>query len=411
MASSGIVNFQRNWQGSDHQTTVKKTVNVYVKTETGFQSAGALSIGTEVTYIDSLTNDHLRAAFRTSGGEVVYGNVDYFVKPKSAQAQATSLGPSSFGLSSRTFFSVVDYYNNVTRGLISRNDIPGELFDYLNELLDYVDNGYGNYNEIRMNEFPWGQIQNFYAEVIGPIACVKNRDGLLNNVINTAGLGGASIVMPQEGASVYDYKLLVGDQEYMISAKSASAISNQVKPQFVIPVVRNKLSATLLGSTAYKLINALADYSIKQGAFYGWRILQNGIELTDAAISDMEANYAPKTKKSSDMIVNSEAWKPFLKKYFGGRENVSYGEVRFKCESLIENASRSGVLNQNLKQIFNVYLNESRIIYVKLDINKRTGVPTFSASAGGGTTLVRNLYLRTSNYAERTADRIGFQVS
>ena len=33
------------------------------------------------------------------------------------------------------------------------------------------------------------------------------------------------------------------------------------------------------------------------------------------------------------------------------------------------------------------------------------------ASAGGGSSLVRNLFLRSSNYATRTADRIGFQVS
>ena len=85
MASSGILNFQRNWQGSDHQTTVKKTVSVFIKNDNDdFESAGALSPGTEVTYIDSLTQDHLRAAFRTADGTVYYGNVDYFVKKYSS---------------------------------------------------------------------------------------------------------------------------------------------------------------------------------------------------------------------------------------------------------------------------------------------------------------------------------------
>jgi hypothetical protein len=64
-----------------------------------------------------------------------------------------------------------------------------------------------------------------------------------------------------------------------------------------------------------------------------------------------------------------------------------------------------------LKEIFEVFLNKSRVIYAKLDLNRTTGRPTFTASAGGGTSLVRNLYLRTSNYATRTGDRIGFQVS
>ena len=46
-----------------------------------------------------------------------------------------------------------------------------------------------------------------------------------------------------------------------------------------------------------------------------------------------------------------------------------------------------------------------------MDVNKTTGSASFNASAGGGSTLVNRLYLRTSNYAERTSDRIGFQVS
>jgi hypothetical protein len=46
-----------------------------------------------------------------------------------------------------------------------------------------------------------------------------------------------------------------------------------------------------------------------------------------------------------------------------------------------------------------------------MDLNKTSGTALFSASAGGGSSLVRNLFLRSSNYATRTADRIGFQVS
>ena len=92
-------------------------------------------------------------------------------------------------------------------------------------------------------------------------------------------------------------------------------------------------------------------------------------------------------------------------------ESITVGEVRYKCEQLIQNWSRVGNQNQVLKNIFNIYLNQSRVVYVKMDVNKTTGIASFSSSAGGGSTLVRNLYLRSSNYATRTADRIGFQVS
>jgi hypothetical protein len=408
MASSGILNFQRNWQGSDHQTTVKKTVSVFTKNDSGvFQAAGALSPGTEVTYIDSLTQDHLRAAFRTADGTVYYGNVDYFIKPKSAQAQATQLSPSSLGLENRTFFSSVAYYNSIISALNSRSDIPGELFDYLFELLDYVDNGFGNYTGIKMDAFPWGQIQNYFAEVIGPIACIKR--GILNNIINTAGIGNATIYMPPDSERLYDYKLIVGSDEYLISAKSARGVSNQVKPQFVTAAanVSGKLGS-LATTKEYQLLNILGSETVIAGALNGWSLIKPD-EMSSQAAQSIISVY--KGANHSAKIPDEGLLKPFIDKYFPSRKNLTVGEVRYKCEQLIEGWSKNGPQNGVLKQIFEIYLNQSRVIYVKLDLNKRSGTPTFTASAGGGATLVRNLYLRSSNYATRTADRIGFQVS
>lgn len=417
MASSGIINFQRNWRGSDHRTTVKKNVSIYTKTESGtYQAAGAVNAGTSVTYIDSLTEDHLRAAFRTDGGEVFYANVDYFVKP-GTERQSVLLRPSSFGLSNRTFFSVTDYYNELVNALNRRNDIPGELFDYLYELLDYVDNGYGNYSGIRMDEFPWGEIQSYYGEVIGPIACVKNRDGILSNIVETAGLGGANIYIPGGSETLYDYKLISGNKEYLISAKSARVVSNQVKPQFVIPYIK---SSNLVATTEYRVLQSLANErnrkAVIQGPFYTWQIIQSNGEVTSSCISDINNNYTS-SSKSNTKLVDPSIWQNFINLHLPSKKskvnikNVTYGEIRYECEQLIERWSRSGTQNMVLKEIFNEFLNQSRVIYVKLNLNQTTGRPTFTASAGGGTSLVRNLYLRTSNYATRTEDRIGFQVS
>jgi hypothetical protein len=408
MASSGILNFQRNWQGSDHQTSVKKTVSVFTKNNTGaFLAAGALSAGTEVTYIDSLTQDHLRAAFRTADGSVYYANVDYFVKPRTRESQLPSLGPASFGLSSRTFFSSVSYYNSLVSALNSRSDIGGELFDYLFELLDYVDNGYGNYNGIKMDAFPWGQIQNYYAEVIGPIACIKR--GILNNIINTAGIGNATIYVPPDSERLYDYKLIVGNDEYLISAKSARGVSNQVKPQFVTAAANASGKLGSLATTKeYQLLNILGSETVISGALNGWSLIHPN-EISQQAAQSIISVY--RGGNHSAKIPNEEILKPFIDKYFPSRKNITVGEVRYKCEQLIESWSKNGPQNGVLKHIFEIYLNQSRVIYVKLDLNRRSGTPTFSASAGGGATLLRNLYLRSSNYATRTADRIGFQVS
>ena len=408
MASSGILNFQRNWQGSDHQTTVKKTVSVFIKNDNDdFESAGALSPGTEVTYIDSLTQDHLRAAFRTVDGTVYYANVDYFVKPRTRQTQMPQLNPTSFGLSNQTFFSSVSYYNSLVSAINSRNDIGGELFDYLFELLDYVDNGVGNYSGIKMDAFPWGQIQNYYAEVIGPIACIKR--GILNNIINTAGIGNATIYMPPDSERLYDYKLIVGTDEYLISAKSARGVSNQVKPQFVTAAASASGKLGSLATTKeYQLLNVLGSETVISGALNGWSLIHPD-EMSSQAAQSIISVY--KGANHSAKIPDEGLLKPFIDKYFPSRKNLTVGEVRYKCEQLIEGWSKNGPQNGVLKQIFEIYLNQSRVIYVKLDLNKRSGTPTFTASAGGGATLLRNLYLRSSNYATRTADRIGFQVS
>lgn len=412
MATSGKDNLERNWRGQNHQSTVKKAVNYYSKTSDGaYSTVGSLSPGTLVTYLDSLTQDHLKAAFRLSTSEdVYYANIDYFVKPKSRQATATSLGPSSFGLENQSFTSSTSYYNQIINSINSRNDIDGELFDYLYELLDYVYNGAGNYNGIQLTAFPWGQLQNYYAEVIGPIACIKR--GILSGLINTTGISGAQIYMPPDSERLYDYKIIIGGDEHMISAKSAKGVSNQVKPQFVTSITEKSGKLGNLQMTKeFNLLKILGENTVVAGALKGWSYIAP-TEMTPAAAQSIISVY--RGDGHNLKVPDPQALKPFIDKHITAKRSnpgsVTVGEVRYKCEQLIQNWSKVGSQNIVLKNIFDIYLNESRVIYVKMDLNKTTGVPAFSASAGGGSTLVRNLYLRSSNYATRTADRIGFQV-
>jgi hypothetical protein len=416
MSTKGVDNWNKNWKGSDKQSKVKKSSSSYYKkSNTGsFIKVGSLSEGTLVTYIDSQTKDHKRSAIKlqNNNDDTYYINIDNLVKPITNSRAGINLTPSSLGLDGQNFFSVLSYYNSIIESLNSRNDIDGELFDYLFELLDYSKNGTSDFTDIKMEGFPWGKLISQYGEVLGPIICAKNRGGIMNGLIPTMGLSAAKIYIPSFSEPLYDYKLICGKNEYLISAKSARAVSNQVKPQYVVPVVRENLSQSLLGSDAFKLLNILADKNVKQGPFYAWKLLQNSMELTNGAIGDMETNYAPRNKKSTDIIVDYESWKPFLKKYFSGRKKVTYGELRYKCEQLIESNSKVGNLNINLKEIFKVFLNESRVIYVKTNINSKTGKPSFTASAGGGSKLVRRLYLRSSNSSpKRLGDKMGFQVS
>lgn len=415
MASYGSDNWKRNWKGSDKQSVVKKSFSSYYKKNKNntFSKVGILNEGSPIVYIDSQTKEHTKAAIKLpNDDEIYYINIDNLVKPITNARSNLPLNPSSFGLQGQSYPSITAYYNAVIDALNNRSDIDGELFDYLHQLLNYAKIGSHDYAGIKMDGFPWNELIKDFGEVLGPIVCVKNRGGLLSNIIPTFELSSAQIFIPSFGEPIYDYKIMSGKSEHLISAKSAKPVTNQIKPQFIIPVVQGNLSQTLLMSNAYKLLTILSNYSVKQGPFYGWQLLQNTTELTPDAINDMEVNYAPRNKKSIDIISDYESWKPFLKKYFSGRKRISYGQVRHKCEQLIENKTKTGTLNINLKEIFKIYLNESRVIYVKTSINSNTGVPSFTASAGGGSTLINRLYLRSSNSSPtRLGDKMGFQIS
>jgi hypothetical protein len=401
VASTGVKNWNKNWRGQNHPTRVKKLVSFFIKDDNGnFRQGGSLSPGTSVTYIDSESESHLKAAFQVPGQQqVVYANVDFFSKPGRSDVR---LSPASFGLAEQTFGSSALYYTALQNAINSRSDISGELFDYLYELLDYAKNGAGNYSGIDFTGFPWSEIQNYYAETIGPLAAI-NR-GILTPFIS-GGAMSASIYIPPQSEGLYDYALRVGNNEYKISAKSARGISNQVKPQFVTPVVEasGKLG-TLANSKAFQLLKILGSNSVVNGAFLGWQYLQTDNSLSSAAVNSV-------ISKRFDPL----SFYTFIEKYMPEKksrpESVTLGELRYKCEQLIENWSKSGLPNQNLRSIFNIYMNESRIIYVKMSVNNTTGTASFTADAGGGSRIVNRLYLRTSNYATRTEDRIGFQIS
>lgn len=433
MASTKDINLQRNWRGSDHVSTVKK-VGPYYDSPDSNSSVGRLVVGSQITYIDSMTRSYLRAAIRFPGDQNVYYTlIDNLVKPKTNDRNFVPLSPSSFGLSNRTFNSPNDYYTAVQNGLNTRSSdqIDGELFDYLYELLNFAKTGQEDYEGIDLSGFPWGQIQSFYAEVIGPIySC---RTSLLSRFA-PEGLGSAKIYIAPDSEKLYDYKLITGTNEYLISAKAARGFTNQIKPQFVLDAVRNTLPFTLKSSIAYKVLEELAATRGQKatiwGPFYAWKVAQTTGELSDECIADVIANYTTggeaSSKKISQQSIDSGIWEPFVKKYLSNKvtnkmvnrkrvstiETTSYGDIRFKCEHLIENWSKSGTQNNNLKSIFNEYLSQSRVLYVKMGINKTSGKASFSADGGSGSSLINNLYLRTSNSSPtRTADRIGFQVS
>ena len=418
MARSGKEAWEKYYSGNDGvQVTVKKSCQYY-ETETSKSSLGTLSPGTVVTYRDALSR-HIadggnnKIAFQRSGSDdVFYASVDFFVKP--GQISRIDLSPEGFGLEDQTY-TVTAYYNKLIESITDRwdtNSYSGELYDYLMELVSFANTGSVNSADlagIKTQGFPWGAIQSYFGEVIGPLSCIRR------NLLSGLGisLSNATIFMPPSSVALYDYKLISGGQEYLISAKAGKGTANQVKPQFVIDAVDSILPTTLKNSKAYQVLQAIKDNSVKGGAFAAWKIIQPTTDntLTDACISDVILNYDTRRGKSTDKLVNTTVWEPFVKKHLLNQNinNVTYGQVRYKCETLIQSASRANSLQADLKSIFEYYLNESRVIYVKLSIAQPSGQPTFNVMNVDGVKKINSLELRSSNDSQnRTADKIGY---
>jgi hypothetical protein len=409
MARSGVRNWQDNWKGSDKESEVKTPASYYSVNANGTYSvAGNLQKGVKITYIDSMTKEHTKAAFKfLNNNTIYYANIDKFVKP--GRVGGIDFSPEGFGLDNRTYTSVDNYYNEVIKSIGDRwetGGYSGELYDYLFEVMEHARIGTNNFSGIKMDGFPWGSIQSYFGEVAGPVAAI--RRGILNTII--PGVSGARIYMPPSSVALYDYKLLVGNHEYLISAKAGKGVSNQVKPQLVLDSVDSKLTASEKGTKAYNLLSILKSESVIRGAFSAAQLFEN--TLTPAALNDAQINYNAAAKSSTKLDQQSiSIWQPFItKRSMGTPSNVTYGQLRYQCEKIIQEQSKQGTLNTDLKKIFQKYLEESRVIYVKMSISTTTGYPTFTSS-NGGVELVRNLYLRTSNDQNRSADKMGFQVS
>lgn len=413
MATTGKPAWEKYYKGKDNIAVKVKKSAPYYGDEVTSKVEGNLPFNGSVIYKDQFSQHisrggNTKIAFQfDESGDVYYSPVDNFIKPGSPSG--IDLKPESFGIEDETFASSAIYYQKVINAIADRwetGNYSGELYDYLMELVAYANGGSGSFTGIKTEGFDWGAIQSYFAEVIGPLVCLKK--GILAD-LQITNLQSAKIFMPPSSVTLYDYKLIVGDQEYLISAKSGRGVSNQVKPQLMLPYVENTLPITIKSSQAYNLLRILGDSSVKKGPFLGWQLLQGTTELTPAAIADVDSNYEPRNKKSSDPITNVQPWAPFLRKYFPNARSVTYGQARYKCETLIQAASKTGTLHTNLKKIFEEYLNNSRIIYVKMSVSMPDGRPSFVKIQDGGVKTVNYVELRSSNDSQtRTSDRMGY---
>lgn len=431
MATSGKDSWEKYYEGNDGISVQVKRTAPYYGNETTTKQEGILPLGGTVIYKD-LFSQHIKRggnnkiAFQfDQTGSVFYSSVDNFIKP--GGTSGVGLRPRNFGIENVSFISTLSYYNTVVQALERRRDsgeIGGELYEYLMAILNYVKNGITSFDDIQKEGLPWGEITSYFGELAGPLACVNGRCSGLSQIIPSP--SSCKIYMPSDSVALYDYKLINSStgEEYMISAKQGGSVSNTVKPQFVVgplnAITSDSNLTRLKGTLAYRILQILTDNEAKSGPFYAYQAIYPQI-LTSNMISSIMSVYRFNTD-STKKIPDPQLLMPFINQVknsysvMSGKkpENMTVGLLRYVCEQEIAKWSGTPTANSDLKNIFEKYLNQTRVIYVRMSASSSQN-PSFSVVSSSQMNTVSRVFsvrLRSKNDSvSRVDDKVGYQVS
>ena len=393
-ATTGDRNWIKNWKGRGDQNTFIKVNSAVLYEENGIKSNAILTKGQSVTYIDGQSKDHLRVAIKV-GEEIYRTKIDNLLKPSSIGG--IDLKPQSFGVVGRSF-SISDYISTLKKNIQLRDDIKGELEEYLLDLVDAVEFGKSGIGGYDLSTIPLATVEKDFGEALGPIHCIKR--GLANK--NLGITQATSIFVPSFGSEpLVDYILRnPSGISIRVSAKG-SKTSNTLKPRFLVPPVRETpiLAQRHLNSTEFQVLGLLHDYSTNEGAIRAALLLG---KITQRAFGTI-TNFANSTKLSdiarqefSNLIDSDLNTK--------GRKSIDMRQLSKLCENIVVKYSKDK--SQKYTKIVNDVLNND-IIIVKLAITNGLPFFTIAQSYDGN---IANISLRNKNSFNVGGEKLGFQL-
>ena len=393
-ATTGDRNWIKNWKGRGDQNTFIKVNSAVLYEENGIKSNVILTKGQSVTYIDGQSKDHLRVAIKV-GEEIYRTKIDNLLKPSSIGG--IDLKPQSFGVVGRSF-NISDYISTLKKNIQLRDDIKGELEEYLLDLVDAVEFGKSGIGGYDLSTIPLATVEKDFGEALGPIHCIKR--GLVNK--NLGITQATSIFVPSFGSEpLVDYILRnPSGISIRVSAKG-SKTSNTLKPRFLVPPVRETpiLAQRHLNSTEFQVLGLLHDYSTNEGAIRAALLLG---KITQRAF-DTITNFANSTKLSdiarqefSNLIDSDLNTK--------GRKSIDMRQLSKLCENIVVKYSKDK--SQKYTKIVNDVLNND-IIIVKLAITNGLPFFTIAQSYDGN---IANISLRNKNSFNVGGEKLGFQL-
>ena len=392
-AKTGSRNWEDNWKGQGDIATMIKVVDATIYDEDNKRLPQKLSKGTSVTYIDSQSKEFSKVAVRV-GQDIFFTRVDNLVKEKSLGA--VNLKPQAFGLGAP--LSLTSYVSTVKTSIKNRNEIKGELQEYLVDLVDYVASGSGGLTGYKFDELPKSSITNDFGEVIGPIFCL--RSGLVN--LNLGVNASSTVSFPASGtAPLLDYYINTSTKQIKVSAK-AKGTANTLKPAAIVPVVVNdsKLSAKHANSLEFRLLNTINSNSVNMGAIQCAVLIGAISQQAAASVSGLRGNTA--TIPVPQLFANIIQDEPILR----GKKIFTLRQIAYACEKKVVQFSQKTMVSKKLTEIVKDVL-DNEIFFVKLDIDN--GIPRFKIVTTSDRTI-SNLVLRNKNDTNSAPDRLGFKL-
>lgn len=392
-ATRGSDNWDKHWRGQGNISTRIKTPSALYYTDPNLsRSSGNLSKNTQVTYIDNLTTSHTKAAIQVGvSTQIYYTNIDNLVKPSSLSL--INLKPQAFGLGG-TQYTLQNYITALKSSIISRQDIRGDLQDYLLDLVNYVAGNSAGFTGYDFSTLPIADIKKDFGECLGPIYCIKNGfSGKNLGVTNSSSIQ----IVSSTVEPLLDYYIITPSRRIKVSAKAVGN-SNTLKPYTLVPPIRN--NPTLLvkyqNKIEYKILELLHDNSIISGPIKACALLN----IISQAAANSVAN-EPRQIPNRELFINLLQ----TNVEFRNKQTITIGEISYLCERELVEYSRLN--SQKFATLINDVLFDE-IFFVKLSINN--GIPSFTVEETTNRVSSNNGYFRSKHGYGAKSDKLGFKV-
>jgi len=418
-ARTGNLAWKVHFQGLDRKTKIRRPSTVVFDQE-GNKLNVPLMMGTDATYIDNLSASHPNDSQSASverkkvvainvGGQVYYVDVNDLIKPSSLDK--VDLKPQKFGLSGQ--FTLTNYVSNLKSSIRSRQDVKGDLEDYLIDLVDYINTGNGNLSGYNTTNLPMATIEKEFGEALGPIFCIKK--GLSGKGFGVSQSTLINIV--GQGVKTKDYELINTDGRIInVSAKGGTSSSNTYKPSSIMEIVDQdpKLQARInqYGATQLNVIRTLNNNSailgpIKAANALGYYNAQSSfLPVTGLLNSSFISKELQQAYEPMFLTADSEIAKRYREKQKTG-STFTYRTVTWCHENYLIKYSLESANQKIFSRIVND-VTSSNLFFVKLNFSSQ--VPTFSVLMPGSGSINNVKFRQKNTKFDGGGEKLGFQI-